>query len=178
MTWEANEVALVISTTATALTAISGVLLPFWRDFLSKRHARREDLYRRLSEAIYFCVENIGTIADRAASNSMRLAFFNAGMVAPEPDTKLEDVNRQFNQRRAITEFLLFELELDGKAYFQAIATVLLASPRFFVQHGKLVRDEKDAQQKMREQVDAMSRVAAEGAALLKAARQKLKADY
>ncbi len=99
MTWTVGDFALIITTATTAITAITGVGLPLWRDYVAKRDQRKEDVFRRISEAVYFCVEYIDDARDFDKHNAMALALMNDNLTPRVPMKRLQSQTENFHVR-------------------------------------------------------------------------------
>lgn len=80
MTWNASDLALVISTSATAITALAGIAFPIWKEIRGKKLVRREELFRQLTESVTFCIKNIDKFSEEMRHQSMLDAFLNANI--------------------------------------------------------------------------------------------------
>ncbi len=128
MAWTPSDFALVISSSATAITALSGVVLPIWLKVREKRTHLQQGLYARAAEAISFCVENIEEVVRHKDSESMRLAYLEAGHGIPDEEERKvgASVEREFERNFRMVQMLAEEVGVDFTDFRtkEAFATV------------------------------------------------------
>ncbi len=171
MEWTASGIALVVSTTATALAALSGVAVPVWMNAVEKRVKRREDKYAKAAEAIYFCVENVELYLEHRAREGMRLAFLKSGTGAPDAEKEDVDVERDFQRRMRATQLLAHEAGVDFSKFNTQFLGALSAVPEFTVDNGRLV-EAGASMERIKKKNKALDQFVIEGAELLKAFRK------
>ena len=117
MEWTPSEIALVVSTSATALTAVSAIAVPLWMNAIEKRHDRRSRSYAKASEAVHFCVENIEHVINHREKNNMRMALMGSGQAVDWSDPEADQVSRDFDRRFRFAQLLAEELHVDFKSF-------------------------------------------------------------
>lgn len=169
MAWTAGDYALIITTATTAVTAIAGVGLPLWRDYVAKRDQQKEETYRRVSEAVYFCVEHIDDVIAADRNLAFRVAF-----KAPKKegtDEVLENVVREFSQKLAIIELIAAELGVFT-AYFLLPINQIRSKP--YEYGGENDRKQYDNSDVVQVHLEAKSEMIIAAARLLRETRLSL----
>lgn len=178
MDWTASEFALVISTSATAITALSGVAIPLWRDASATRSRRREERYTKAAEAVFFCVEHIEEVTAHKRNQAMRMAFYESGLPEPDPEDKKEgdQAERDFQKNLRMAQMLATEAGVDFTKFNSHALTAFTAIPVFHFVDGKLT-DTTGDEDLLGTRRKAIEDFVNEGANVLQSFRRSLQVD-
>lgn len=124
MVWTAGDYALIITSTTTAITAITGVGLPLWRDYVAKRDEKKQETYSRISDAVYFCIEHIDDAMELDRHSIVTMAYLEAKKTAPTVDEKLRELGRELSRKQGIIQVIAAELEVGCANFLSAITTI------------------------------------------------------
>lgn len=178
MEWTATDIALVVSTSATAITALSSVAIPLWTGMSERRHNRREDRYVKVADAMFTCIGSIEQVCRHRSYEAMRHAFLKDGKPIPDKDDQKEGQRLQdeFGRSFRVIQMMSAELEIPFEKLNLHKATALAAHPNYVVNEGKLtqVEDETDYIAVRNRELDGF---VAEAATLLSEFRTRLRLD-
>ena len=173
MTWTASDIALIITTSATAFSAVVGLGLPLYQDYKFKTVERSERTYQSIAEPLHYCVEHLEDIIECDRMQMMRLAYMEASQNVPAEPEDLLTVRRAFNQRLNLVYLLLSELEIDASAFKTEVTKLQATQLTFSIENGELSQGSGN-EEALRKIIESKNRVVDEAANLLRIARQKL----
>jgi len=173
MAWTPSEIALIITTTTTALTAVAGYVIPFWRDHISKRDQRKEQKYQQISDGVYYCVRHYADVLKHMDRMQENKAYFEAKVSGSNSPSGFEDVDLEFNRALATVEVCCAEIGVTSNQFVSAISAGVTANKDYAVVDGKVTdgNGNKDAEEIQTQAANDMKIAAA---ALLNEAREKL----
>jgi len=172
MTWTAGDYALIITTATTAVTAITGVGLPLWRDYVAKRDERKEVTYRRISDAVYYCVKHVDDVLEHSRTEQIWLAMHEGGSRVDRND-QFKDVEIDFRRNLGVIELIAAEVEVSSKAFTSAVIEIRGTLHLFTYVDGKIVSDSK-TDEVIRVHIETKKEMIVAGAELLRATKSKL----
>lgn len=178
MNWNASDYALVISTSATAITALSGVVLPLWINRSDKKVKRREERYAKAADAVYFCTENIEQVVRHREHEAMRMAYLEEDISVPDPEERREEqsVVRAFEMNFRMVQMMAEEIGVEFNEFKRYAIIARTSVEKYRVVEGSLkkISDDPDTQEKKRQAIDNF---VIQGARMLKGFREKLELD-
>ena len=117
MPWTASDVASVITTATTALSALTGLVLPL-ADRYWNAEARRKDAFENsFLEPLTYCLDHFEDVDKLHRDQAMNLAFLNAGkfVTASAVSKELEDILNLYNVNRRRLELQALRCGIDIK---------------------------------------------------------------
>lgn len=175
MEWTVNDIALVVSTSATALIAFSGVAVPLWVSAYEKRERRREERYAKAAEAVYFCAENIEQVVRHSQNEEFRSAFLKVGQSIPDEEERREEQRamREFEKNFRMVQMLAEEAGVDFKQFRLHALTARMSIRKYKIIGDKLTEVPTD-QDTQKHQLEATDNFVTQGAVMLKAFRDRI----
>ena len=142
MTWSAADIALLVSTTATAVAALSGVALPLLSSAFEKRSAAKKDRFEALSSALVHCAENIENLHRHRESESMRFAILLAGKPIPDEEERKAGLQLavEFERCQRRAQIIAGEVDIDFLKINHLIAKIQVSVNKYEFDSGKLRR--------------------------------------
>jgi deoxyribose-phosphate aldolase len=173
MAWTAGDYALIITTATTAVTAISGVGIPLWRDYVAKRDQRKEDVYRRVSEAVYFCVEHIEDVKNHDAREAMLIAWLEVEADTSNLVNEFSAVEKEFTKKFAVIKLIAEETDVSCKELTLHMTAIRAAQYEYVYENGGFKSHPKNADA-MRAQIQSISAMISASANFLKEMKANL----
>lgn len=173
MAWAASDIALIITTSATAFTAVAGFALPLWQDRQSKKHKRNEEAFERLADAVYFCIEHIDDVMERNRDRALEMAALSVGTPYEHANDEAAENTKLVERNRRMIQVMTDDLDLDSREFLAKLVRVSSSCPSFFFKDGELKEDPGN-QEKMELSIKTANELAPAASKLLKSAREKL----
>lgn len=176
MAWEASDIAILVTSAAAFVTAVTGAGIPLWLAHQEKTKARKKALYERISESLFFCIENIEQVVDIERSDAMRHAFLKAGKTATYKTSSDEEVLLNFGKHSRRAELHLAEIDVNSSLFEAQISTIRASRPKYTLTDGNLTEVDGNAEL-LRTQVKGYGEMVKSAAHILKTARATLNVD-
>lgn len=142
MPWAATDVALIITTATTALTAISGVVYPLWNSREEKRVRKRQELERSFLDPIMFCLDHADEIGNINRNQRMMLAFAAAGRPADILSKEQSELWNEYGKNVRRIQLLSAQHGIDSRALNLAYLKLPTIEFKFTVdEKGKLTHE-------------------------------------
>lgn len=141
MDWSAQDIALVISTSATALGVLTGVLFPLIRDKFMEQRSTRKLRYDRIKEAIIALLSNLDGLQRDMDDRDVKLVMMKSG---EKGDYLLEAPYRArseaFEVNLRLIKVLSNEVGVDSDKLSTLSAKLQIARLEFSYSQGHLER--------------------------------------
>ena len=138
--WAASDIALVITTSATAITAVGGVILPLISKAIEKRDARNSDRARSFLELLDLCVATANDVTAHNTTEAIRLAYLKSGTPVPERTDETSEAAGKFLAASMRIKFYAKRHNIDARNFNIAAASIIATRPDLEVVDGKLLQ--------------------------------------
>lgn len=175
MPWSANDIALVITASSTAIAAIAGLILPAIRERRISDRQKREQQYDRLLEALTDVMAVVDNAALAYQDQKLSIAMMEAGHEQDRADRdQSRSLLREYHSVIRRVYLLAEDIGVDPSDFNMRVTYVATLAPDYKVEDGVLMKsaNHDEVAQARAAELDALTKDAAE---LLVGARQKLK---
>lgn len=149
MTWTATEVALIITSTATSLAAVGGLIAPFVASQISERRKASDERFESIRQQIQICISLIDDVVTYLSNESIRYAHLENGSTLLEQDAAGRKKFDEFQSALRNVGFLARINHIDSSAFEIAARTILATRLTYKLENGEMVYDAKETRQKL-----------------------------
>ncbi|MHA6347677.1 hypothetical protein [Roseivivax sp. CAU 1761] len=176
MTWEASDIALVITTATTALTAVSSVIMPFLTRAKDEKDRQKNAKYERISSSVLFVVANVDQVVDITRKRNLSSTLRNAqkfGITLSDEELKLEC---DFQSHLRMSNLLAREIGVEKADLSVWVSIARLNCPAYRIDGSEAVPT-SDVTEKIRQQREALDNLVESAERILRQARETLKIE-
>jgi hypothetical protein len=136
--WTASDIALVISTAATGLTALAAFALPPLSNHLNARSERKRQMLESAMAQIEVCTASMDEVVIHLNNESMRLAYLNVGQSPLNLDKEKES---KYIELQSLTRRIGLRaryLKVDPREFELAVSKLFSTRLQYIVSDGRL----------------------------------------